>query len=91
MCIRDREILDPSGLQPADNHVWLPDRDVPLRLYVEDAEGLESPLTIYTWSEHQDDANDNGIMEESEYQAMNANVNRGALQAEIDLPSPPAP
>ena len=80
------EILDPSGLQPADNHVWLPDRDVPLRLYVEDAEGLESPLTIYTWSEHQDDANDNGIMEESEYQAMSANVNRGALQAEIDLP-----
>ena len=80
------EILDPSGLQPADNHVWLPDRDVPLRLYVEDAEGLETPLLIYTWSEHQDDTNGNGIMEESEYQVMTANVNRGAVQAEVDLP-----
>tara|TARA_B100001741_G_scaffold33348_2_gene23863 strand:- start:23749 stop:30069 length:6321 start_codon:yes stop_codon:yes gene_type:complete len=80
------EILDPSGLQPADNHVWLPDRDVPLRLYVEDAEGLETPLTIYTWSEDQDDTNGNGIMEESEYKSMTANVNRGALQAEVDLP-----
>jgi hypothetical protein len=80
------EILDPSGLQPADNHVWLPDRDVPLRLYVEDNEGLETPLTIYTWSEHQDDSNGNGIMEEGEYQSMTANVNRGTLQAEIDLP-----
>ena len=80
------EILDPSGLQPADNHVWLPDRDVPLRLYVEDSEGLETPLTVYTWSEHQDDSNGNGIMEESEYQSMTANVNRGILQAEIDLP-----
>ncbi|MGB1567446.1 MAG: hypothetical protein ACPHBQ_03090, partial [Candidatus Poseidoniaceae archaeon] len=80
------EILDPSGLQPADNHVWLPDRDVPLRLYVEDAEGLETPLTVYTWSEDQDDTNGNGIMEESEYQTMTANVNRGALQAEVDLP-----
>ena len=80
------EILDPSGLQPADNHVWLPDRDVPLRLYVEDHEGLETPLTVYTWSEYQDDANGNGIMEESEYQSMTANVNRGTLQSEIDLP-----
>ena len=80
------EILDPSGLQPADNHVWLPDRDVPLRLYVEDAEGLETPLTIYTWSEHRDDLNGNGIMEQSEYQSMTANVNRGALEAEVDLP-----
>ena len=80
------EILDPSGLQPADNHVWIPDRDVPLRLYVEDAEGLETPLTIYTWSENQDDANGNGLMEESEYKSMTANVNRGALQAEVDLP-----
>ena len=80
------EILDPSGLQPADNHVWLPDRDVPLRLYVEDAEGLETPLTVYTWSEHQDDTNGNGIMEESEYKSMTANVNRGVLQAEVDLP-----
>ena len=80
------EILDPSGLQPADNHVWLPDRDVPLRLHVEDAEGLETPLTVYTWSEHQDDTNGNGIMEESEYKSMTANVNRGVLQAEVDLP-----
>ena len=80
------EILDPSGLQPADNHVWLPDRDVPLRLYVEDAEGLETPLTVYTWSEHQDDTNGNGIMEESEYKSMTAKVNRGVLQAEVALP-----
>ena len=72
-------------LQPAGNHV-LPDRDVPLRLYVEDAEGLETPLTVYTWSEHQDDTNGNGIMEESEYKSMTANVNRGVLQAEVDLP-----
>ena len=60
------EVLDPSGFQPAENHVWHPDNDIPLRLLVRDGEGLETPLTIYTWSEHQDDTNGNGLMEESE-------------------------
>ena len=80
------QILDQSGFQPADNHVWHPDNDIPLRLYVRDGEGLETPLTIYTWSEHHDDANGNGIMEQSEYQSMTANVNRGIQEAEVDLP-----
>ena len=82
----DIEILDASGFQPANNHVWPPDQNVPLRLYVEDAEGLETPLVIHTWSEYQDDVNGNGIMEESEYKSMTASVNRGTVQAEIDLP-----
>ena len=80
------EILDSSGFQPAENHVWHPDNDIPLRLLVRDGEGLETPLTIYTWSEYQDDVNGNGIMEESEYQSMTANINRGVLEAEVDLP-----
>ena len=80
------EVLDPSGFQPAENHVWHPDNDIPLRLLVRDGEGLETPLTIYTWSEHQDDTNGNGLMEESEYQSMTANINRGVLEAEVDLP-----
>ena len=33
--------------QPANNHVWPPDQDLPLRLYVEDAEGLETPRYSY--------------------------------------------
>ena len=43
-------------------------------------------LVIHTWSEYQDDVNGNGIMEESEYKSMTANVNRGIVRAEIDLP-----
>ena len=80
------EILDQSGLQPADGHIWMPERPIPLRLSIQDAEGLETPLTIYTWAEDVDDTNGNGLMEESEYQSFTANINRGVFEAEVDLP-----
>ena len=80
------EILDQSGLQPADGHIWMPERPIPLRLVIQDTEGLETPLTIYTWAEDADDANGNGLMEESEYQSFTANINRGVSEAEVDLP-----
>ena len=80
------QILDQSGLQPADGHIWMPDRPIPLRLLIRDGDGLETPLTIHTWSEDRDDANGNGLMEESEYQSFTANINRGVLEAEVDLP-----
>ena len=80
------EILDQSGLQPADGHIWMPERPIPLRLLIQDAEGLETPLTIYTWAEDRDDTNGNGLMEESEYQSFTTNINRGVFEAEVDLP-----
>ena len=80
------QILDQSGLQPADGHIWMPDRPIPLRLLIQDGDGLETPLTIHTWSEDRDDANGNGLMEEVEYQSFTANINRGALEVEVDLP-----
>ena len=64
----------------------MPDRPIPLRLLIRDGDGLETPLTIHTWSEDRDDANGNGLMEESEYQSFTANINRGVLEAEVDLP-----
>ena len=79
-------VLDAGRELPAEGHVWMVGQDVPLRLNISDDEGLAPPLRIWTWLEHRDDDNGNGLMEQEEYDASSLSVNRGAKTMEVDLP-----
>lgn len=79
-------VLDAGRELPAEGHVWMVGQDVPLRLNMSDEEGLAPPLQVWTWLEHRDDENLNGLMEEEEYDLSTLSVNRGANFAEVDLP-----
>ena len=79
-------VLDAGRLLPADGHVWMMGQDIPLRLSVNDTEGLASPLTLWTWLEDRDDANQNGLMEADEYQQALLSVNTGVRSMDVDLP-----
>jgi len=79
-------VLDSGRVLPADGHVWMMGQDIPLRLAINDDEGLGSPLTLWTWLEDRDDLNQNGLMEASEYQQVPLSVNTGIRSMDVDLP-----
>ena len=78
--------LDPGGITPADGHVWMSGQSLALRLFVEDSDGLASPLKMYYWLEHNDDSNNDGIMQANEYRETSVTFNNGLLSTDIDLP-----
>ena len=79
-------VLDSGQEVVADGHVSMYGKDIALRLQLSDPEGLSSQLEVWTWLERRDDANGNGIMEESEYTMQTVSLNRGVAQLEVDLP-----
>ncbi len=79
-------VLDAGRLLPAEDHVWMMGQDIPLRLSINDTEGLASPLTLWTWLEDRDDTNQNGLMEADEYQQALLSVNTGVRTMDVDLP-----
>ena len=78
--------LDSAGITPADGHVWMPGQSLALRLFIEDSDGLESPLKMYYWLENHDDSNDDGIMQANEYREISVTLSNGSLSTDIDLP-----
>ena len=84
--VGELRVLDAGRELPAEGHVWMVGQDVPLRLSIADQEGLSPPLRVWTWLEHRDDVNDNGLMEEQEYSMSILSVNKGAQAMEVDLP-----
>ncbi len=79
-------LLDSGREVPADGHVILSGRDLPLRMELNDAEGLENRVEIWTWLERQNDANGDGVMDPEEYTMQHVSVNRGVTGMEVDLP-----
>ena len=79
-------ILDFGRVVPADDHVVLNGRNLPLRLQLGDAEGLDSVLEVWMWREGVDDANQDGVMDASEYTLQQVSLNRGVSFMEVDLP-----
>ena len=79
-------ILDPGGISPADEHIWMAGQDIPLRVELSDVEGLSPSITVWSWSEHKDDINEDGIMDANEYVSTTLSVNTGSTTATVDLP-----
>ena len=79
-------ILDPGGLSPADQHIWMAGQDIPLRVELSDVEGLSPSITIWSWSEYKDDTNSDGVMDADEYVSTSLSVNTGSTTATVDLP-----
>ena len=80
------DVLDPTGRVPLDGHIWMEGQNIPVRLFIEDDEGLASNIEVRTWFEYRDDDNDDGVMDVDEYQSLWVSVNKGETSAEIDLP-----
>ena len=78
--------LDPGGLTPADGHVWMSGQFLALRLFIEDSDGLASPLKMYYWLENHDDSNNDGIMQANEYREYSVSFSNGSISTVIDLP-----
>ena len=78
--------LDSGGITPADGHVWMSGQSLALRLFIEDSDGLASPLKMYYWLENHDDSNNDGIMQANEYREISVTLNNGLLSTDIDLP-----
>jgi hypothetical protein len=79
-------VLDSGREVLADGYVGMQGRTLPLRLQLSDPEGLDSLLEVWTWLEHQDDDNANGLMEPEEYTKQTVSLNRGVKFIEVDLP-----
>ena len=79
-------ILDSGGTARADGHIWTAQQDVPLRLMLQDPEGLSNSIQFSYWLEASHDWNENGVMEEEEYVSQTVTFNSGLNSAEIDLP-----
>ena len=79
-------VLDSGQQVPADGHVIMVGRNIPLRLTLSDPEGLDNVLEVWTWLEQRDDDNGNGVMEEEEYTMQTLSLNRGVTSMEVDLP-----
>ncbi|RJU96597.1 MAG: hypothetical protein DWC10_06295 [Candidatus Poseidoniales archaeon] len=79
-------ILDSGSEVPADGHIIMLGRDLPLRLSLSDPEGLDSVLQVWTWMEKQDDDNGDGVMDAEEYTMQTLSLNRGVTALEVDLP-----
>ena len=61
------ELDTPQGLMPADGFTWDPDSPLAVVVTVYDDEALGDDVTLNIWREFIDDANTNGIPDESEY------------------------
>ena len=79
-------ILDSGSEVPADGHIIMLGRNLPLRLSLSDPEGLDSVLQVWTWMEKQDDDNGDGVMDAQEYTMQTLSLNRGVTALEVDLP-----
>lgn len=79
-------LLDSGNEVPADEHVILSGRNLPLRMALSDGEGLDNRVEIWTWLERQNDANNDGVMDPEEYTMQHVSVNRGVTMMEVDLP-----
>ena len=79
-------LLDSGREVPADGHVVLSGRNLPLRMQLTDGEGLANRVEIWTWLEQQNDANKDGVMDPEEYTMQHVSVNRGVTMMEVDLP-----
>ena len=80
-------IYDPSGLTPADGHIWTLNQDIPIQVIIEDIEGLNTELTVYTWAEYTDDQNGDGVMDEQEYRITTVSVNYASTYTTVDIPA----
>ena len=80
-------IYDPSGLTPADGHIWTLNQDIPVQVVIEDIEGLDTELVVYTWAEYSDDVNGDSIMDAGEYRATTVSVNYASNIAVVDVPA----
>ena len=85
--IKAINIYDPSGLTTADGHIWTLDQDIPIQVNIEDIEGLDTELTVYTWAEYTDDQNGDGLMDEEEYRLTTVSVNYASTSAMLDIPA----
>ncbi|MBT7988019.1 MAG: hypothetical protein HN689_07235, partial [Euryarchaeota archaeon] len=85
--IKAINIYDPSGLTTADGHIWTLDQDIPIQVNIEDVEGLDTELTVYTWAEYTDDQNGDGLMDEEEYRITTVSVNYASTSAMVDIPA----
>ena len=80
-------IYDPSGLTPADGHIWTLNQDIPIQVIIEDVEGLSTELIVYTWAEYADDANGDSLMDVDEYRTTTVSVNYASNVAVLDIPA----
>ena len=85
--LRSVNIYDPSGLIPADGHIWTLNQDIPIQVTVEDVEGLDTELVVYSWSEYSDDANGDSVMDQDEYRITTVSVNYASNFAVLDIPA----
>ena len=79
-------VLDSGQVVPADEHIVMVGKNIPLRLEMSDNEGLGGVLEVWTWFERSSDANGNAGMDEEEYLVQLLSINRGVKFIEIDLP-----
>lgn len=80
-------IYDPAGIVNADGHVWTLNQDIPLQVVIEDVEGLDTELVVYTWAEYADDSNGDAIMDPEEYRITTVSVNYASNIAVLDIPA----
>ena len=80
-------IYDPSGLAPADGHVWTLNQDIPIQVIIGDIEGLDTELVVYSWSEYTDDTNGDSVMDKDEYRITTVSVNYASTVAVVDIPA----
>ena len=85
--VKSVSIYDPAGLTPADGHIWTLNQDIPIQVTIEDMEGLDTELVVYTWAEYADDLDDDGIMDEAEYRVTTVSVNYASNIAIVDIPA----
>ena len=85
--VKSISIYDPAGLTPADGHIWTLDQDIPIQVVIEDVEGLDTELVVYTWAEYADDINGDGVMDEIEYRVTTVSVNYASSLAVVDIPA----
>ena len=85
--IKAINIYDPSGLIPANGHIWTLNQDIPIQVIIEDIEGLDTELTVYTWAEYTDDQNGDGLMDEQEYRVTTVSVNYASTYTTVDIPA----
>jgi hypothetical protein len=85
--LRSVNIYDPSGLRPADGHIWTLNQDIPIQVTLEDVEGLDTELVVYSWSEYSDDTNGDSIMDQDEYRITTVSVNYASNFAVLDIPA----
>ena len=80
-------VYDPSGLIPADGHIWTLNQDIPIQVTIEDIEGLDTELIVYSWSEYTDDTNGDSVMDREEYRVTTVSVNYASNVAVLDIPA----